>query len=104
MPRPKKQPAPANWHELPDEQLLDLRLSDLPLQIQGTVIEGRIEKLRSEIEAKGLVFPIHFYVSREWFTPDKTVSVAVPFYLTHPSLERLERNQMLSVEGGDHEW
>jgi hypothetical protein len=104
MPRPKTRPAPANWHELPDEELLDLRLADLPLQIQGTVLEGRIEKLKSEIEAKGLVFPLHFYVSREWFTPDRTVSVAVPFYLTHPSLERLERNQMLSVEGGDHDW
>ena len=30
--------------------------------------------------------------------------MAVPFYLTHPRLERLERAQMLEVEGGDHEW
>jgi hypothetical protein len=30
--------------------------------------------------------------------------MAVPFYLTHPRLERLERTQMLEVEGGEHEW
>ena len=30
--------------------------------------------------------------------------MAVPFYLAHPRLERLERAQMLEVEGGDYEW
>jgi hypothetical protein len=30
--------------------------------------------------------------------------MAVPFYLTHPRLERLEKAQMLEVEGGDHDW
>ena len=50
------------------------------------------------------VLPIHFYVSDEWFTPDGTASMAVPFYLTHPRLERLEKAQMLEVEGGEHEW
>jgi hypothetical protein len=30
--------------------------------------------------------------------------MAVPFYLVHPRLERLEKAQMLEVEGGDHDW
>jgi hypothetical protein len=30
--------------------------------------------------------------------------VAIPFYLAHPRLERLERAQMLEVEGGTPEW
>ena len=30
--------------------------------------------------------------------------VAIPFYLAHPRLERLERTQMLEVEGGTPEW
>jgi hypothetical protein len=30
--------------------------------------------------------------------------MAVPFYLTHPRLERLEKTQMLEVEGGDYDW
>ena len=30
--------------------------------------------------------------------------VAIPFYLAHPRLEKLERSQMLEVEGGTPEW
>lgn len=30
--------------------------------------------------------------------------MAVPFYLAHPRLERLEKAQMLAVEGGEHDW
>ena len=101
MPRTE---APENWTELTDEQLLGLRLSDLPLKIEGTALEGRIAKLQAELEARELHLPIHYYVSNEWFTPDGTLSMAVPFYLTHPRLERLEKAQMLEVEGGDPDW
>ena len=96
--------APANWHELSDEELLNLRLADLPLTLAGTAIEARLAELRSELERCALRFPIHFYISDEWFTPDGTASMAIPFYLAHPRLERLERAQVLEVEGGDHDW
>jgi hypothetical protein len=95
---------PSNWVELPDEQLLELRLSDLPLVLEGSVVEGRISQLAAELQARELMLPIHYYISDEWFTPDGTAAMAVPFYLTHPRLERLERAQMLEVEGGEHEW
>jgi hypothetical protein len=95
---------PADWPQLSDEELLDLRLSDLPLAIEGTVLEARIAKLTSELEARELRLPIHYYISTEWFTPEGTTSMAVPFYLAHPRLERLEKAQMLEVEGGDPEW
>ena len=36
---------PSNWPELPDEELLDLRMSQLPLKLEGTVVETRIEQL-----------------------------------------------------------
>ena len=101
MPRSR---VPANWAGLPDEEILKLRLSDLPLRLEDTVLEGRIGQLRSELDARGLRLPIHFYISNEWFTPDGTVSMAVPFYLTHPRLERLEKARMFEVEGGDHDW
>ena len=95
---------PPNWTELPDEELLRLRMSDLPLHIEGTILEGRIKQLQAELEARELLFPAHFYIASEWFTPDGTVSMAVPFYLAHPRLERLEKAQLLAVEGGDHAW
>ena len=94
----------SNWPDLSDDELLQLRLSDLPLKLEGTVVLARIEQLQRELEARGLNFPYHFYLSDEWFTPDGQASMAVPFYLAHPRLERLEKAQMLAVEGGEHEW
>ena len=94
----------SNWQELSDEELLKLRLSDLPLKLEGTVVETRIDQLKRELADRGLNFPLHFYLSDEWFTPDGQASMAVPFYLAHPRLERLEKAQMLAVEGGEHEW
>jgi hypothetical protein len=95
---------PDNWAELPDEALLDLRMSDLPLSLAGTVMETRLAQLKTELTARGLDFPVHFYLAEEWFTPDGHASMAVPFYLAHPRLEKLEQAQMLAVEGGEHEW
>jgi hypothetical protein len=97
-------PVPPDWADLPDEQLLDLRLCDLPIGIEGSVLEGRIAELRGELSGRGLDLPLHFYVAEEWFTPDGASAMAVPFYLAHPRLEKLENAQMLEVEGGDHEW
>jgi hypothetical protein len=92
-----------DWPDLHDEQLLDVRLADLPLSIEGT-LAGRIAQLRQELDARGLTFPLHFYLSDEWFTPDGSIAIAIPFYLAHPRLEKLEESQMLEVEGGEHEW
>ncbi|MGH9255707.1 MAG: putative zinc-binding metallopeptidase [Vicinamibacterales bacterium] len=100
MPR---KPLRIDWVELDDEALLDVRMADLPLTIEGTLAE-RIEEFRAELGARGLRFPLHFYLSDEWFTPDGATAIAVPFYLAHPRLSRLEETQMLEVEGGDHEW
>lgn len=98
-----KTSVPPDWASLPEEQLLDLRMADLPLAIEGT-LAARIAQLRDEIAARGLNFPLHFYLSDEWFTPDGATAIAVPFYLAHPRLEKLEEAQMLEVEGGEHEW
>src|SRR5688572_23799882 len=96
-------PVSDDWPELSDEALLDIRMSDLPLAIEGTMA-ARIAQLREELDAQGLRFPLHFYLSDEWFTPDGGTSIAVPFYLAHPRLEKLEEAQMFEVEGGEHEW
>ena len=100
MPRP---PFPADWASVPDEELLDLRLCDLPLSIEGTLAD-RTARLRQELNARGLNFPLHFYLADEWFTPDGATAIAIPFYLAHPRLEKLEEAQMFEVEGGDEEW
>ena len=92
------------WVSLPDEELLAWRLCDLGLQIEGTVLEQRIERLYEELEYRGIRFRPHFWLSDEWFSPDGIPGVAIPFYLAHPRLARLERKQMLEVEGGTEDW
>jgi hypothetical protein len=92
-----------DWADLDDETLLDVRMSDLPLTIEGALAD-RIDQFRAELESRGLRFPLHFYLSDEWFTPDGAAAIAVPFYLAHPRLAKLEEAQMLEVEGGEHEW
>jgi hypothetical protein len=98
-----RRPLGDDWADLGDEQLLDIRMADLPLAIEGALAE-RIARLRGELDARGLRFPLHFYLSDEWFTPDGATAIAVPFYLAHPRLEKLEETQMFEVEGGEYEW
>jgi len=85
---------------LTDEQLLDLRFCDLSLRIEGTHLEQRIDQLYEELNERGLRFKPHIWLSQEWFTPDNVPGFAIPFFLAHPRLARLERKQMLEVEGG----
>jgi hypothetical protein len=107
-PDPASSPAvlPATeWGGWPDEQLLDLRLNQLGVTIEDSALAERIAALQSELEARGLAsFVPHYWLSAEWFSPDGIPGVAIPFYLAHPRLERLERSQMLEVEGGTPEW
>jgi hypothetical protein len=94
---------PEDLESLDDDRLLEVRMSDLPVTIEGTLAE-RIAQLHEELSERDLHFPLHFYLSDEWFTPDGTSSIAIPFYLAHPRLAKLEEMQMLEVEGGEHEW
>jgi hypothetical protein len=95
---------PSVWESWDDEKLLDLRLCDLDLRIKGTVLEERIGALYAELAARGLRFRPHFWLSEEWFCPDGVPGIAIPYYLAHPRLARLEQHQMLEVEGGTPEW
>ena len=86
------------------ERLLGVRLCDLELEIEGTVMERRTAQVRLELERRDMRFQPYFWVSDEWFTPDGGTGTAVPFYLLHPRLTRLERSVMGEVEGGTHDW
>lgn len=92
--------SPKELNRLSDEQLLDMRFCDLSLSIEGTPLERRVAVLYEELEARGLKVKPHIWLSEEWFTPDDVAGFAIPFYLAHPRLSRLERKQMLEVEGG----
>ena len=104
--RSTRRKLPSGWARWSDEQILDLRLADLApvLRIEGTWLEGRIEQLHRELERCGIVFEPHFWLSDDWFTPEGVPGVAIPFFLAHPRLMKIEETQMLEVEGGSPEW
>ncbi len=88
------------WSRIKDEDLLNLRLCDLPIKIEGTPLKRRIRQLYKELSAWRIRFKPHVWLSDEFFTPDQVPGFAVPFYLAHPRLMKLERKQMLQIEGG----
>jgi hypothetical protein len=88
-----------NYSRLSTEQLLKIKLRDLNLNIKGSVIEKRLKGLFAELESKGLEFKPHTWISDEWFTPDYTPGFAIPFYLFHPRLIKLEKEEMFEAEG-----
>jgi hypothetical protein len=88
------------WTLLPDDELLQLRLKDLKVTVEGTWLQRCLRDLYEELEQKGLRIRPHAWISDEWFSPDVTPGIAIPFYLAHPRLMRLERKMIIEVEGG----
>jgi hypothetical protein len=86
-----------------DEQLLGLRFCDLKLKIERSPVAKRVNRLYRELDKRQIGFRPHVWLSEEWFSPDGVPGIAVPFYLAHPRLERLERRMMRNVEGGSAE-
>ncbi len=98
--RPRAEPW---WATLPTEQLLEVRLCDLDLHVEGTALQARIDRLYDELARAGLVFRPYVWLSTEWFTPERSTGFGVPFYLAHPRLARLEHHMMFEAEGTSHE-
>src|SRR3954469_5742024 len=95
--------ATRSWTRMSDEQLLGLRFCDLKLRIERTPLAKRVRRLYRELDKRRIGFRPHVWLSEEWFSPDGVPGIAVPFYLAHPRLERLERRMMQHVEGGSAE-
>jgi Putative zinc-binding metallo-peptidase len=87
-----------------DVDLLKVRMCDLKLTPRCDFLEPCLKQLNVELAERGLKFRPHAWLSDEWFSPDGIPGIAIPFYLAHPRLMRLERKQMLDVEGGTIDW
>jgi len=89
---------------LPDAELLQLRFCDLPIRLERSRVSRAIARLRRELRARGIRLAPHVWLAEEWFSPDGVPGFAVPFYLAHPRLARLERAMTGQVEGGNSNW
>jgi len=88
------------WSSWPDEHLLQLRLRDLRVTVEGTWLEDSLHAIHDELDQRGLRIRPHAWISDEWFSAESTPGIAIPFYLADPRLMRLERKMMADVEGG----
>ena len=96
----RRRAAPA-WTRLSDEDLLKLRFCDLKLSLKRSPLASQVKRLYQELESRGIRFRPHVWLAEEWFSPDGVPGIAMPFYLAHPRLERLERRIMREAEGGN---
>jgi Putative zinc-binding metallo-peptidase len=99
--RPAGSPA---WAQLDDDALLKLRLSDLPVTVASSPVRDDVERVYGELERRGIRFRPHVWFSTEWFSPDGVPGIAIPFFLAHPRLKRLETRLMGQAEGGNRRW
>ncbi|MEM9645772.1 MAG: putative zinc-binding metallopeptidase [Planctomycetota bacterium] len=93
-----------NLAKMSDDELLDMRICDLPLKLKESQLQQRVDQLHREIVDRGIPFKPHCWLSDDWYSPDGIPGIAIPFYLAHPRLMRLERQQLLEVEGGTQPW
>jgi hypothetical protein len=78
-----------------------MRFCDLKLSIERSPLARHVRRLYAELARRGISVRPHVWLSDEWFSPDGVPGIAVPFYLAHPRLERLERHVMREAEGGN---
>jgi hypothetical protein len=93
-----------DWASLSDEELLERKISQLGLRLEGSELEPLIVRLYGELAAKGLTFQPPCHIGDEWFVPVGIPAIFVPFFLVHDRLRKLERRMMLEVEGETPEW
>ena len=69
------------WVNLSDEELLERKISQLGLKLEGTELEPLIRRLYDELTAKGLTFHPPCHLGDEWFVPVGIPAIFIPFYL-----------------------
>ena len=93
-----------DWADLSDEPLLEKKISQLGLTIEGTPLEAQVQQLYAELTQKGLTFHPRCHIGDEWFVPVGIPAIFIPFFLVHERLRKLEAKMMLEVEGESPEW
>ena len=88
------------WHE-ERERLLNSRISELGLRIEGTELEPLVEQLYRELDEHGIAFKPPVYLTDEWGCPEGVPVIGVPFYLADPQLSAIENELAENLESRD---
>ncbi len=81
-------------------ELLNTKISDLGLRLEGSPVEPYTRRVLNELEFRGIRFRPEFYLTDIWGCPDKVPVIGIPFYLADPRLIRLEAEQSGEIEDG----
>jgi Putative zinc-binding metallo-peptidase len=80
--------------------LMAQSVASLTPKIQNAGFEALIAKLNDELAAKNLIhLNIETYFGDEWFCPDQSTAIAIPFWLADDRLRSIERTLIGFVEG-----
>ena len=80
--------------------LMAQSVASLTPKIQNAGFDALIAKLNHELAAKNLIhLNIETYFGDEWFCPDQTTAIAIPFWLADDRLRAIERTLVGFVEG-----
>src|SRR5262249_21872361 len=79
-------------------ELLNTRICDMGLQIEGSSVEPFIRRLYRELELRRFCFRPLYYLTDSWGCPDEVPVIGIPFYLADPRLMRIEEEQTDDVE------
>lgn len=86
-----------NWNTIRYE-LLNTRMCDLNLVIEGSPLEPSVKRLRREFAARSIRFEPTFYLTDSWGCPDEVPVIGIPFYLADKRLKQIEREQTGEIE------
>ena len=89
----------AEYKNLTDEEILNIRIKDLNVQIAASPLEPLMNRLYDELGQAGISFRPPCYLADKWLCPDKLPIIGIPFYLAHPRLKHIEKKMMFEVEG-----
>jgi hypothetical protein len=72
--------------------LLDTRICDLGLKLEGSAAEKFVQQLYRELELKKITkFHPACYLTDEWGCPSGEPVIGIPFYLARPDLAQIEK-------------
>lgn len=79
-------------------ELLNTRICDLRLKLQGSPVACYTRRLEEEFAAKGFRFRPTFYLTDSWGCPNEVPVIGIPFYLADRRLWRIEEEQTGEIE------
>jgi hypothetical protein len=103
-PRASRTRTAHRWEQLDDARLLRLRFRDLRLKMTDSLVQPDARRVVAQLERRGIRFKPHLWFSTAWFSPDGVPGIAVPFFLGHPRLLKLERRMLGEAEGSNRPW